>query len=47
MYYHSKGILGEKTIFRRRVEEEPELGTPQIKPKLFRVLTDVSGSMYR
>ncbi|KAK9871089.1 hypothetical protein WA026_011372 [Henosepilachna vigintioctopunctata] len=41
------GILGEKTIFRRRVEEEPELGTPQMKPKLFRVLVDVSGSMYR
>ncbi|XP_045461527.1 von Willebrand factor A domain-containing protein 8 [Harmonia axyridis] len=41
------GILGEKTIFRRRVEEEPELGTPQIRPKLFRVLADVSGSMYR
>ncbi|CAH1119198.1 unnamed protein product [Phaedon cochleariae] len=41
------GLLGEKTIFRRRSEQEPELGTPQIKPKLFRVLVDVSGSMYR
>ncbi|CAH1987082.1 unnamed protein product [Acanthoscelides obtectus] len=41
------GILGEKTIFRRRAEQEPELGTPQIKPKLFRVVVDVSGSMYR
>ncbi|XP_066146647.1 von Willebrand factor A domain-containing protein 8 [Euwallacea fornicatus] len=41
------GLLGEKTIFRRRTEQEPEIGTPQIKPKLFRVLVDVSGSMYR
>ncbi|XP_072394328.1 von Willebrand factor A domain-containing protein 8 isoform X1 [Diabrotica undecimpunctata] len=41
------GILGEKTIFRRRSEQKPELGTPQIKPKLFRVVVDVSGSMYR
>ncbi|XP_056637109.1 von Willebrand factor A domain-containing protein 8 isoform X2 [Diorhabda sublineata] len=41
------GLLGEKTIFRRRTELDPELGTPQIKPKLFRVVVDVSGSMYR
>lgn len=41
------GLLGEKTIFRRRAEQEPELGTPQTKPKLFRVVVDVSGSMYR
>ncbi|KAG5885894.1 hypothetical protein JTB14_019153 [Gonioctena quinquepunctata] len=41
------GLLGEKTIYRRRSEQEPELGTPQIKPKLFRVVVDVSGSMYR
>ncbi|KAJ8960607.1 hypothetical protein NQ318_013899 [Aromia moschata] len=41
------GLLGEKTIFRRRSEQEPELGTPQLKPKLFRVVVDVSGSMYR
>lgn len=41
------GLLGEKTIFRRRAEQDPELGTPQIKPKLFRVVVDVSGSMYR
>ncbi|CAH0553600.1 unnamed protein product [Brassicogethes aeneus] len=41
------GLLGEKTIFRRRAEQEPELGAPQIKPKLFRVVVDVSGSMYR
>ncbi|KAK9739681.1 AAA domain (dynein-related subfamily) [Popillia japonica] len=41
------GILGEKNIFRRRKEQEPELGTPQMKPKFFRVVVDVSGSMYR
>ncbi|XP_017778440.1 PREDICTED: von Willebrand factor A domain-containing protein 8 [Nicrophorus vespilloides] len=41
------GILGEKTIYRRRSEQEPELGTPQIKPKMFRLVVDVSGSMYR
>ncbi|EFA13666.1 von Willebrand factor A domain-containing protein 8-like Protein [Tribolium castaneum] len=41
------GLLGEKTIFRRRAEQEPELGAPQIKPKLFRLVVDVSGSMYR
>lgn len=39
--------MGEKTIFRRRSEQDPELGTPQMKPKLFRVVVDVSGSMYR
>ncbi|XP_050294276.1 LOW QUALITY PROTEIN: von Willebrand factor A domain-containing protein 8 [Anthonomus grandis grandis] len=41
------GLLGEKTIFRRRAEQEPEIGTPQLKPKYFRILADVSGSMYR
>lgn len=41
------GLLGEKTIFRRRTEQEPELGVPQTKPKLFRIVVDVSGSMYR
>lgn len=41
------GILGEKTIFRRRTEQEPELGQPQFKPKLLRIVADVSGSMYR
>lgn len=40
-------MLGEKTIFRRRAEQEPELGTPQFKPKLLRLVVDVSGSMYR
>ncbi|XP_060525989.1 von Willebrand factor A domain-containing protein 8 isoform X2 [Cylas formicarius] len=41
------GLLGEKTIFRRRADQEPEVGAPQLKPKLFRVVVDVSGSMYR
>lgn len=41
------GLLGEKTIFRRRAEQEPEIGTPQYKPKLLRLVVDVSGSMYR
>ncbi|XP_030747712.1 von Willebrand factor A domain-containing protein 8 [Sitophilus oryzae] len=41
------GLLGEKTIYRKRSEKEPEIGAPQIKPKYFRVVVDVSGSMYR
>lgn len=41
------GILGEKTIFRRRTDQEPELGAPQMKPKYLRLVVDVSGSMYR
>uniref|UniRef100_A0A1Y1MII6 von Willebrand factor A domain-containing protein 8 n=1 Tax=Photinus pyralis TaxID=7054 RepID=A0A1Y1MII6_PHOPY len=41
------GLLGEKTIFRRRTELEPELGSPQIKPKMLRLVVDVSASMYR
>ncbi|KAF5299279.1 hypothetical protein FQA39_LY02452 [Lamprigera yunnana] len=41
------GLLGEKTIFRRRTEQEPELGSPQMKPKILRLVTDVSGSMHR
>ncbi|KAL1505421.1 hypothetical protein ABEB36_004993 [Hypothenemus hampei] len=41
------GLLGDKTVFRRRAEQEPEPGTPQVKSKFFRILVDVSGSMYR
>uniref|UniRef100_A0A3Q3JAA7 von Willebrand factor A domain-containing protein 8 n=1 Tax=Monopterus albus TaxID=43700 RepID=A0A3Q3JAA7_MONAL len=41
------GLTGEKTIYKRRGELNPELGSPQQKPKRLRVLTDVSGSMYR
>lgn len=41
------GLTGEKTIYRRRAEAEPELGAPQMKPKRLRLVVDVSGSMYR
>ncbi|KAL2081742.1 hypothetical protein ACEWY4_023595 [Coilia grayii] len=41
------GLTGEKSIYKRRGELEPELGTPQQKPKRLRLLVDVSGSMYR
>ncbi|CAK8678183.1 unnamed protein product [Clavelina lepadiformis] len=42
-----EGLTGEKNIYKRRAEQEPEPGTPQQKPKRLRVLVDVSGSMYR
>ena len=42
-----EGITGEKAIYKRRGEKEPELGTPQEKPKRIRLVVDVSGSMYR
>ncbi|KAE8748569.1 hypothetical protein FOCC_FOCC004745 [Frankliniella occidentalis] len=42
-----EGLTGEKTIYRRRAEAEPELGAPQMKPKRLRLVVDVSGSMYR
>lgn len=42
-----EGITGEKSIYKRRGEKDPELGTPQEKPKRIRLLVDVSGSMYR
>ncbi|KAG7467129.1 hypothetical protein MATL_G00150010 [Megalops atlanticus] len=41
------GLTGEKAIYKRRGELEPELGTPQQKPKRLRLLADISGSMYR
>ncbi|XP_028846499.1 von Willebrand factor A domain-containing protein 8 [Denticeps clupeoides] len=41
------GLTGERAIYKRRGELEPELGTPQQKPKRLRLLADVSGSMYR
>lgn len=41
------GLTGEKAIYKRRGEQDPELGSPQQKPKRLRVLADVSGSMYR
>lgn len=42
-----ESISGEKAIYRKRVELEPEPGTTQKKPKLLTLLVDVSGSMYR
>ncbi|XP_067669611.1 von Willebrand factor A domain-containing protein 8-like [Haliotis asinina] len=42
-----EGLTGEKSIYRRRGEKEPEMGTPQEKPKRLRLVVDVSGSMYR
>ncbi|GIY28025.1 von Willebrand factor A domain-containing protein 8 [Caerostris darwini] len=42
-----EGITGEKSIYKKRGEQEPEVGSPQQKPKLLRLVVDVSGSMYR
>ncbi|XP_054285808.1 von Willebrand factor A domain-containing protein 8 [Macrosteles quadrilineatus] len=42
-----EGITGEKNIYKRRGEKEPEVGTPQTKPKRLKLVVDVSGSMYR
>ncbi|KAG8302129.1 von Willebrand factor A domain-containing protein 8 [Homalodisca vitripennis] len=42
-----EGITGEKNVYRRRGEKEPEVGTPQTKPKRLKLVVDVSGSMYR
>ncbi len=42
-----EGITGEKTIYKRRAEQEPEPGSVQEKPKRLRLVVDVSGSMYR
>ncbi|XP_066591206.1 von Willebrand factor A domain-containing protein 8 [Prorops nasuta] len=42
-----EGLTGEKTIYRRRMEKEPEIGAPQTKPKRLKLVVDVSASMYR
>ncbi|XP_076231251.1 von Willebrand factor A domain-containing protein c12.2 [Calliopsis andreniformis] len=42
-----EGLTGEKTIYRRRAEKEPEIGALQTKPKRLKLVVDVSGSMYR
>ncbi|XP_023555905.1 von Willebrand factor A domain-containing protein 8 [Octodon degus] len=42
-----EGLTGEKAIYKRRGELEPQLGSPQQKPKRLRLVVDVSGSMYR
>lgn len=41
------GLAGEKSIYKRRGDLEPQLGSPQQKPKRLRLVVDVSGSMYR
>ncbi|XP_053253218.1 von Willebrand factor A domain-containing protein 8 isoform X2 [Podarcis raffonei] len=40
-------LTGEKTIYKRRGDLDPQLGSPQQKPKRLRLVVDVSGSMYR
>uniref|UniRef100_A0A914QPH8 VWFA domain-containing protein n=2 Tax=Panagrolaimus davidi TaxID=227884 RepID=A0A914QPH8_9BILA len=42
-----EGLTGEKGIYRRRMEQPPEPGAIQTKPKRLRLVFDVSGSMYR
>ena len=40
------GIAGERAIYKRRAEQPPAAGAPQLKPKLLRFVIDCSGSMY-
>ncbi|XP_041484897.1 von Willebrand factor A domain-containing protein 8-like isoform X2 [Lytechinus variegatus] len=42
-----EGLTGEKAIYKRRGEQDPEMGSPQEHPKRLRLVVDVSGSMYR
>lgn len=42
-----EGITGERNIYRKRTEQDPEPGQPQEKPKRMKLVVDVSGSMYR
>lgn len=42
-----EGITGERNIYRKRAEQDPEPGQPQEKPKRLKMVVDVSGSMYR
>ncbi|KAL0271601.1 UNVERIFIED_CONTAM: hypothetical protein PYX00_008644 [Menopon gallinae] len=42
-----EGLAGERTIYRRRAEKEPDPGTPLTKPKRLKLIVDVSASMYR
>ncbi|KAJ8722262.1 hypothetical protein PYW08_004664 [Mythimna loreyi] len=42
-----EGLAGERSIYRRRTEQEPPPGAPPDKPKRLRLVVDVSGSMYR
>ncbi|XP_070607481.1 von Willebrand factor A domain-containing protein 8 isoform X1 [Erythrolamprus reginae] len=40
-------LTGEKAIYKRRGELDPQLGSPQQKCKRLSLVVDVSGSMYR
>lgn len=42
-----EGITGERNIYRKRSDQQPEPGQPQQKPKRLKLVVDVSGSMYR
>lgn len=42
-----EGLTGERAIYKRRSNQDPEVGAPQMKPKRLRLVVDVSGSMYR
>lgn len=42
-----EGIVGERNIYRKRGEQDPEIGQLQEKPKRLKLVVDVSGSMYR
>lgn len=42
-----EGVIGEKNIYRKRGDQEPEPGQPQAKPKRLKIVADVSASMYR
>lgn len=41
-----EGVVGEKNIYRKRGDQEPEPGQPQAKPKRLKIVADVSASMY-
>ncbi|GAA6044030.1 hypothetical protein JCM8097_004313 [Rhodosporidiobolus ruineniae] len=43
----SEGLTGESTVYKRRGNEKPDFGKPQLKPKRIRFVFDVSASMYR
>lgn len=42
-----EGLTGERNIYRKRAEQDPEPGQPQERPKRLKLVVDVSGSMYR
>ena len=41
------GLTGERSIYKKRGDQDPEVGSPQEKPKRLKLVVDVSGSMYR